>query len=270
MSTLRREALRIVLIANPEAKAAEARRLDGSLPMGVDEVLAEPPGLPGRPARPELVAPAALKPRSVATPEGRAALVHALAHIELNAIDLALDAIWRFGGLPEGFYADWLSVAQDEALHFQLLHAHLQSLGFAYGDFPAHNGLWEMAEKTKEDIVARMALVPRTLEARGLDAAPQIQHKLRRVGTPDAVRAVDILDVILRDEVGHVAAGNHWYRKACAERGLDPLAHYPLLVARYCAPRLHPPFNEEARRRAGFTPEEMAWLMRQQPGSAPA
>jgi uncharacterized ferritin-like protein (DUF455 family) len=258
MTTLRREALRIVLIGNPEAKAAEARRLDGSLPTGADEVLPEPPGLPGRPARPQLVAPAALKPRSVATREGRAALIHALAHIELNAIDLALDAIWRFGDLPAGFYADWLSVAQDEALHFQLLHAHLQALGFAYGDFPAHNGLWEMAQKTKDDLLARLALVPRVLEARGLDASPAIRQKLASVGD---TRGAEILDVILRDEIRHVRFGNTWYRALCRQRGLDPVATHAELARAHGAPRLRGPVNLEARRAAGFAEDELAaWL----------
>jgi len=137
----------------------------------------------------------------------------------------------------------------------------LAELGCAYGDLPAHDNLWSMCEKTAGDVVARLALVPRTLEARGLDATPLIQEKLRRVNSPHARRAVEVLDVILRDEIGHVAAGNHWYRWCCAERGLDPLAHYPVLVERYCAPRLHPPFNDAARRQAGFTDEELATLL---------
>ncbi len=187
-------------------------------------------------------------------------LLHALAHIELNAINLALDAVWRFDGMPEAFYRDWLRVAGEEALHFQLLRDHLRTLGHGYGDFPAHQGLWEMCAKTAHDIVARMALVPRTLEARGLDATPLIQRKLRQVGTPDALAAVAILDTILRDEVGHVAIGNHWYRWLCARDGLDPIDHYADLVRRYEAPRLKPPFNEAARRQAGFTDSELALL----------
>jgi uncharacterized ferritin-like protein (DUF455 family) len=198
--------------------------------------------------------------RSPAKPEGLAALLHAIAHIEFNAINLALDAAWRFEGLPREFHEDWLRVASEEALHFTLLAEHLASLGHAYGDFDAHDGLWGMCEKTAGDVVARMALVPRTLEARGLDATPQIQGKLRQVGTPAALRAVEILDVILRDEVGHVAIGNHWYRWLCEREGLDPVAHYALLVERHAAPRLHPPFNEAARLRAGFSPQELAVL----------
>ena len=153
-----------------------------------------------------------------------------------------------------------MRVAGEEAYHFSLLREHLSSLGHAYGDFAAHDNLWSMCEKTKDDVVARMALVPRTLEARGLDATPLIQAKLRKVGTAAAQRAVDILDIILRDEIGHVAIGNHWYRWLCQREGLDPLGHYALLAERYQAPRLFPPFNDAARRRAGFSAEEMAWL----------
>ncbi|WBY03939.1 ferritin-like domain-containing protein [Ramlibacter tataouinensis] len=234
---------------------ARALRVDGDL--GEDEALAEPPGLPGRPARPRLVAPSELKQRSVHTPEGRAALVHALAHIELNAIDLAADIVWRFAGMPPLFYRQWIAIAQEEALHFQMLREHLQSLGHDYGDFPAHNGLWEMAEKTKHDLLARLALVPRTLEARGLDASPPIRAKLMQAGDR---RGAAILDIILRDEIGHVAVGNHWYRTLCTGRGLDPVPAYAELAARYGAPRLRGPFNLEARRSAGFDEAELAAL----------
>ena len=258
MTTLRRDALRILLIQDPQAKAGEARRLeDATLAAGVAESLCEPPGVPGRAPRPELVAPAALKPRSVATREGRGALLHALAHIELNAVDLALDVVWRFEGMPAAFYGDWLSVARDEALHFQLLVARLQSLGFAYGDFPAHNGLWEMAEKTKHELLARLALVPRTLEARGLDASPAIRQKLLGVGDRESAQ---VLDVILRDEIRHVRFGNEWYRALCRQRGLDPVATYAQLARQHGAPRLRGPFNLEARRAAGFEEDELAAL----------
>jgi uncharacterized ferritin-like protein (DUF455 family) len=197
--------------------------------------------------------------RSPFTPEGRAALLHAIAHIEFNAINLALDAAWRFGGMPLAYHLDWLRVASEEALHFTLLTAHLRSLGHDYGDFDAHDGLWAMVEKTRGDVVARMALVPRTLEARGLDATPPLQKKLARAG--DA-RAVEILDIILRDEIGHVAIGNRWYRWLCARDGLEPRAHYRLLAARHGAPRLKPPFNLAARRAAGFSTGELDDLQR--------
>ncbi|MFT3814218.1 MAG: ferritin-like domain-containing protein [Acidovorax sp.] len=220
----------------------------------------DPGTLPGRPARPELRHHTAVARRSPATPEGRAVLIHAIAHIEFNAINLALDAVWRFDGMPRPFYLDWLRVAAEEAKHFSLLRAHLQGLGHDYGDFPAHQGLWTMCEKTAHDVVARMALVPRTLEARGLDATPQIQAKLRNVGTPDALAAVGILDVILRDEVGHVLIGNHWYRWLCERDGLDPEAHYAVLARRHEAPRPKPPLNTAARRAAGFSEAELQWL----------
>ncbi|EEF27595.1 conserved hypothetical protein, partial [Ricinus communis] len=195
--------------------------------------------------------------RSPFTVDGRAALLHAIAHIEFNAINLALDAVWRFPGLPRDFYFDWLQVAAEEALHFSLLEAHLRTHGKQYGDFDAHDGLWSMARRTEGDVLARMALVPRTLEARGLDATPPLQAKFAKAGDQ---RAVEILAIILRDEVGHVRIGNRWYRHLCQERGLDPIALYPQLVERFEAPRLRPPFNLDARSAAGFSPEEIAYL----------
>jgi uncharacterized ferritin-like protein (DUF455 family) len=188
---------------------------------------------------------------------GRAALLHAVAHIEFNAINLALDACWRFAGCPADYYRDWLRVASEEALHFTLLRDHLRSLGHDYGDFDAHDGLWAMAERTRHDLVARMALVPRTLEARGLDATPPMQARLRKA---DDLQAVAILDIILRDEIGHVAIGNRWYAWACRQQGLDPLAHYAVLAREHRAPRAQPPFNLEARRSAGFTAAELQAL----------
>lgn len=190
----------------------------------------------------------------MATPEGVAALMHALAHIELNAVDLAADACWRFAGMPDGYYSDWAGVAREEAYHFELLSDRLKELGYAYGDFPAHNSLWEMAEKTKHEVLARIALVPRTLEARGLDASPPIRAKLAGIGDK---RGVAILDIILRDEIGHVAIGNRWYAHLCAERGLDPIATYAELAEKYEAPRLRGPFNLDARKAAGFSDAEL-------------
>jgi uncharacterized ferritin-like protein (DUF455 family) len=189
------------------------------------------------------------------TVEGRAALIHALAHIEFNAINLALDAIWRFPDMPREYYADWLRVAAEEALHFSLLEQHLRTLGFQYGDFTAHNSLWDMAEKTRGDILARIALVPRTLEARGLDAAPPMRAKLAQAGD---TAAAEILDIILRDEIGHVAIGNRWFGWLCERRNLDPIAAYAALAVQYKAPQLRGPFNLEARRAAGFSEMELA------------
>ncbi len=254
---LRAEALRVLCLADPAAKADAARALPIEGRIDTAAVLEVTQPLPGRPARPLLVAPKDVPQRSLATPAGRAALLHAIAHIEFNAINLALDAMWRFAGMPGAYYLDWLRVAQEEALHFTLLREHLRSLGLDYGDFTAHDGLWTMVERTRHDITARMALVPRTLEARGLDATPPLQAKLARVG--DA-RAVAILDVILRDEIGHVAVGNHWYHFLCDAQGLDAQAHYALLAQRHSAPRLRPPFNLPARRQAGFTAQELAHL----------
>ena len=258
---LRALALHGLAQADPAAKVQAAQAAWAAVQAGVTadpQAGFEPTALlPGRPASPRLVDPAQVPRRSPFTAEGRSALLHAVAHIEFNAIDLALDATWRFGGLPQAYYRDWLRVAAEEAQHFSLLQAHLATLGHAYGDFDAHDGLWTMARRTADDFVARMALVPRTLEARGLDATPPMQARLARAG--DA-RAVEILDIILRDEVGHVAIGNHWYRHACAERGLDPVAHYAVLAERHGAPRLKGPFNLEARARAGFTAEELKAL----------
>ena len=255
---LRHRALELLCLPDPAAKAAGARALlDEALPIDTDAVIAEPPALPGRPARPHLVSPHRVPRRSPHTREGRAALLHAVAHIEFNAINLALDALWRFPGLPADYYRDWQRVAAEEALHFTLLAEHLATLGHAYGDFDAHNGLWDMVEKTRGDVIARMALVPRTLEARGLDATPPMQAKLAAAG--DA-RAVEILGVILRDEVGHVAVGNRWYRWLCARDGLDPLAHDAALAARHDAPKAKPPFNLDARARAGFSTAELRAL----------
>jgi len=253
----RRRALEVLCLADPTEKAAQAGALFASLArQAIDphEPITCSADLPGRPPRPRLVAPRDVPSRSAATLEGRAALLHAIAHIEFNAINLALDAVWRFPAMPPGFYRDWLRVASEEALHFRLLRTHLQSLGHDYGDFDAHDGLWTMVDRTRADITARMALVPRTLEARGLDATPPLQAKFARAGD---TRAVEILDIILRDEIGHVAIGNHWYRWLCERAGLDPGAHYALLSARHGAPRPRPPFNIGARRAAGFSDAEI-------------
>ncbi len=274
-SEIRHCALQTLCLSNPEKKAAQALEMQAQAASFLIAAHAPKPppdasALPGRPARPELRHHTGVARRSPATPEGRAVLIHAIAHIEFNAINLALDAVWRFDGMPPAFYLDWLRVAAEEARHFCLLRTHLQGMGHDYGDFPAHQGLWTMCEKTAHDIVARMALVPRTLEARGLDATPQIQAKLRQVGTPDALAAVEILDTILHDEVGHVAIGNHWYRWLCERHGLNPETHYAELTRQYEAPRLKPPFNTSARRAAGFTEAELLWLQQTWTQPAPA
>lgn len=215
------------------------------------------PSQPGRPARPVLVAPRALERRSTATAIGHAALIHAVAHIEFNAINLALDAVCRFPGFPRAFYCDWLQVAAEEATHFQLLREHLLNLGYDYGDFPAHDGLWEMALKTAHDALARMALVPRVLEARGLDASPGIIRRLRAAADR---RGAEILEIILRDEVGHVAIGSRWFNHLCVERGLEPDSTFERLLLEYDAPRAVLPLNMEARRQAQFSDHELAHI----------
>lgn len=260
--SLRHACLTQLAQTNPQLKANAVRSLaqhwrDGQVALDASEVLTNTHELPGRPELPELVPPFEVKHRSMRTVEGRAALIHALAHIEFNAINLALDAVWRFSDMPEAFYADWLKVADEEAYHFSLLSDHLQSLGYAYGDFPAHNGLWEMAEKTKHDVLHRVALVPRVLEARGLDVTPSIKSKLVQAGDS---RAGEILDIILRDEIGHVAIGNHWYHWLCNQRGLEPLATFEATRLKHNAPKMRPPFNVEAREAAGFTAAEIAYL----------
>lgn len=259
---LRRAALHWLIQTDCTTKVAGVTQLRqswqaGQVALEISAILCAEAPVPGRPARPELVAPGQVTSRSMRTDEGRAALIHALAHIEFNAINLALDAIWRFPDMPRAYYADWLQVAAEEAYHFSLLDGHLQTLGFVYGAFPAHNSLWEMAEKTSGDILARIALVPRTMEARGLDAAPPVRNKLAQAGDHAAAA---ILDIILRDEIGHVAIGNRWYGWLCAQRQLDPIVTFAMLTQQFKAPVLRGPFNLPARRAAGFTEAELALM----------
>jgi uncharacterized ferritin-like protein (DUF455 family) len=264
-SEARELAQQALLCCDVEQKCMLVQKLCDDVPIDLKRSLPERgllPVTPGRPERPVLVSPNELKHRSAETPIGRAVLLHALAHIEFNAINLALDIVWRFAGMPEKFYRDWLLVAREEGHHFSLLQNRLSDLGYAYGEFPAHNGLWEMATKTASDLLARLALVPRTLEARGLDASPAIRAKLARAGDQ---QSAEVLDIILRDEIGHVAIGNHWYRYTCEQRGLDPVEQYELLASQYDAPRLRGPFNLEARRQAGFNDVELARLQASDP-----
>ena len=238
-----------------EAAAAFAR---GELSSDGELDGPEPIRMPGRPATPKLVHPRDLPKRGLGSIQGRAAFIHAVAHIEFNAIDLAWDAVYRFRGMPAAYYADWVSVANDEARHFTMLRGRLRELGYDYGDFDAHNGLWEMAEKTAGSGLARMALVPRVLEARGLDVTPGMIVKLRSLGD-DATAG--ILDVILREEVGHVAAGSRWYRWHCERAGVEPRARFRELLQEYATGVLHKPFNTEARLQAGFDLEELESLL---------
>ncbi len=249
---------------DPAAKVARVALLDASGITGIGALPAPiwpDKTIPGRPEKPALIRPRDVPTRGLGTVAGRAALIHAVAHIEFNAINLALDAAWRFRGLPDDYYADWLSVARDEARHFAMLRARLQALGVDYGDLPAHNGLWEAAEKTADDVLARMCCVPRVLEARGLDVTPGIIRRLTEIGDPETVA---ILDVILAEEVGHVRIGSHWYAWLCAQRGVDPLATSQRLLAEQ-GMNIRPPINETARRAAGFGEEELRLLLLSSP-----
>ena len=214
---------------------------------------------PGRPPRPVLVAPRDVPQRGLGSAEGRAALLHAIAHIEFNAINLALDAAWRFRDLPAPFVEDWISVAADEARHFGMLQARLAAMDHAYGDFPAHDGLWEMAVKTDHSVLARMALVPRVLEARGLDVTPGMIARLRGLGEAEAV---SVLEVILAEEVRHVAIGSHWFAWCCAREGVEPRATFLSLLRGNACGSLRGPFNLDARRAAGFDDDELADIAR--------
>ena len=263
MLELRQTALEILVITDPKTKVSRVQKLfddydqrhialDVSAALNSKDLM-----LPGRPQKPELVPPLTVPKRKMDTVEGRLSLLHSLAHIEFNAMNLALDAIWRFPDMPTQYYADWLKVAKEEAYHFSLIEDHLQSVGVAYGDFPAHNSLWEMVERTADAVIARMALVPRTMEARGLDAVPAIRDRFKQV--KDA-QVVEILEIILRDEVGHVLIGNQWFNFLCVKDGLSPIKAYKDLAKAYRAPALRGPFNLEARKEAGFTTEELSLL----------
>jgi len=212
---------------------------------------------PGRPDAPLLVDPRKLERRSVATDAGRIRLLHAFAHIEFNAINIALDAVYRFRDLPPQYVGDWLLVASEEARHFQLLEQALRQRGSYYGAHPAHRGLWDMVCKTRHDSLHRMALVPRVMEARGLDVTPAMIKKFRQY---DDLAAVAILEQIYRDEIGHVRIGNRWYRELCRQRGLDAEATFRDLIDQYMGGKLRGPFNWPARIEAGFEADELSAL----------
>ena len=263
MPELRENALTILANVDAKSKASQLQDLFASyqnqqIPLDVSRKIdSQDLTLPGRPLKPELVSPKLVPKRRMDTLEGKAGLLHALAHIEFNAMNLALDAIWRFPDMPKEYYEDWLKVAKEEAYHFGLINEHLQSLGFTYGDFTAHNSLWEMVERTTDSVMARMALVPRTMEARGLDAVPMIRDRFIQI---KETRAIEILDIILRDEIGHVLIGNRWFNYLCAKKKISPITTYRELAAQYRAPVLKAPFNIEARKQAGFTAEELSLL----------
>ena len=215
--------------------------------------------IPGRPDKPDLIPVNQLKQRKLGSELGRATLIHAICHIEFNAINLALDAVYRFREMPDDYYSDWLKVASEEAYHFSLLRARLQEMGYDYGDMPAHNGLWEMVIKTDHDVLIRMALVPRVLEARGLDVTPAMMGRLADAGD---TKTVDILKIILRDEIGHVAIGSRWFKFCCEKRELNPEKTFRDLLVEYMGGSLRGPFNNDARLKAGFSQEEMDDLVK--------
>lgn len=211
------------------------------------------PSRPGRPAKPELVAPTQVARRSLNSRRGRIALLHAIAHIELNAVDLALDIVARFASspMPQSFFDGWMQVAFEEAKHFTLVRQRLQALDADYGDMPAHDGLWQAAHDTRNDLTARLAVVPLILEARGLDVTPSLLAKMREVGDHDTA---DVLEIIYEDEKKHVAIGAKWFRFICAREGKDPAETFRLLVRANFRGGLKPPFNDLARAAAGLTP----------------
>ena len=253
-NTLSAAAAAILETASPEGKVTATRSAAAAWRSGAIETIGgtAPPARPARPPHPLLLLPRDMpKRRHAGTSATRVALLHALAHIELNAIDLAWDIIARFTAtrMPQGFYDDWVRVADEEALHFDMLTRRLAALGAAYGDHPAHDGLWQAAEETAHDLAARLAIVPMVLEARGLDVTPSTIAHLRRAGDEDSAT---LLQTIYEDEITHVAAGTSWFEHLCAERGLVPEAAWRDLVRRYFRGSLKPPFNAEARVAAGF------------------
>lgn len=217
--------------------------------------------VPGRPDKPVLVHPGDVARRKLTTAAGRIALIHAICHIEFNAINLALDACYRFQSLPRDYYLDWIRVALEEAKHFSLLCDRLSELGCEYGAYSAHNGLWEMAVKTQHSLVERMALVPRVLEARGLDVTPGMIERLNAVGDTETVA---ILEIILRDEIGHVETGSKWFRYACEQENLEPENTFVSLLKKYNITTGKGPLHVDARKKAGFHPLELNALSESQ------
>lgn len=261
MNHFHAEVLQCLLNPDPDGKCRQTHGLLLAVTSRRRTIAVEAPVLPvtepGRPASLRLVSPRHLVRRRPGTTEGRAALIHALTHIEFNAINLALDAVYRFRTMPDAFAGDWLRIADEEATHFLLLRNHLRHLGYDYGDFPVHDGLWDMAIRTAGDVMARMAMVPRCLEARGLDVTPGIREKLRKSG--DRAGAA-LLDCILRDEIGHVAVGDHWFKYACRKQCLDPESRFRELLDEYFIGEIKGPYHVTARRQAGFSDAEIEYL----------
>lgn len=254
-ASLAEAAQTVLLTGEPAQKCAAARRFAHAWCKGEIATVgrAELPDRPARPARPMLLPPREMPRRRARGLKGRVALLHAVAHIELNAVDLAWDLIGRFAdaALPRAFFDDWVAVADDEARHYSLLSDRLAALGAAYGDLPAHDGLWRSAQKTAHDLLARLAIVPLLLEARGLDVTPSMAASLRAGGDEASAAA---LDLIYAEEIGHVAAGRRWFEALCARRGLDPGTTFRDLVSQHHGGPPKPPFNHAARAEAGLSP----------------
>ena len=256
LSSLAQSAVSVLSSWDPQDKRRLTQRSVAAWRRGdIAEIgIATPPSRPSRPTAPALRPPREVPRRRInSAPQGRIALLHALAHIELNAIDLAWDIIARFTheDLPRAFYDDWLQVAEEEAKHYGLLAQRLSELGAAYGDLPAHDGLWEAAESTAGDLLARLAVVPLVLEARGLDVTPAMIDKLEKVKDPESAA---ILKVIYEEEIGHVAIGKRWFDYLAQRRGLASQSAWHNLVRQHFRGQLKPPFNESGRRAAGLTP----------------
>jgi uncharacterized ferritin-like protein (DUF455 family) len=262
--TLADAAKRCLVSRDADAKVLESRRsadawrngrlnLEGCPQPYVSDEAVEP----GIPQRVSLVHPFDVPKRKISTDRGKRAFIHAIAHIEFNAINLAWDCVWRFRGMPHSFYDDWVHVAAEETEHFALLAQRLREHDCDYGDLPAHNGLWEMAEKTSDDLTARMAMVPRYLEARGLDVTPGMIVRMEKLGDE---RSATILRIIYEQEIGHVEIGTRWFRWACAEQGLDADGQFAKLLERFLKGPVKGPFNLDARRAAGFSEAELARL----------
>jgi uncharacterized ferritin-like protein (DUF455 family) len=250
-----------LILADPAAKVADtdlaaARWQRGELILDGESAI-ERIADPGRPIKPALVPTKSLPTRKLGSAEGHAAFMHAIAHIEFNAINLAWDAVYRFRDMPKGFYDDWVRIAQEEASHFNMVSDYLQQLGYEYGSFDAHNNLWDMAVATDDDVLRRMTLVPRVLEARGLDVTPGMIERLRHQGFDQAVA---ILEVIYREEIGHVESGSRWFNYLCEQRQLDPQRQFEDLINAHAKNRVRKPINEAARADAGFSQDEINYL----------
>jgi len=256
-STLKLGAIAALSASNLEEKIELSRStawawFNGQLAVGGSPTV-QPPNRPGRPERPHLVPPNKVKRRSIRSETGRFALLHAIAHIELNAIDLAWDIVARFADrkMPQSFFDGWVRVALEESKHFSLLQERLGELGGSYGDLDAHDGLWEAAQDTGHSLTARLAVVPLILEARGLDITPSLIAQMEEIGDEKSAR---IFHIIYHDEQGHVAVGAKWFRFLCHKEKQDPAEAFATLVRTHFRGSLKPPFNDMARSRAGLTP----------------